>query len=366
MTNFDKNTIKEQLSIENIYDVLNDFGADPQYTDYGLLSTTICHNQPGEGSRKLYFYSNSGLFQCYTNCGSYDIFDLVIKVFAIQYDKEIDLDTAVRYIAAKFGIAGEYVEEEDATEDWRIFESYSRIQEVESKDYHVELKEYDPIILDRLNYQIKLQPWLDEDISQEVLDFARIGYYPGADQITIPHFDAAGRFVGLRGRAMAEDDIERWGKYRPLRINRNTQYNHPLGMNLYGLNWAKNAIATIEKAIILESEKSVLKYMSYFGIENNIAVACCGSNVSAYHIHQLLDAGAKEIVIAMDRQFKEINDDEFKKLTMSLTKIHAKFSSLVKISFMFDKNMLTGYKDSPIDCSKEIFLELFKNRVYLD
>lgn len=366
MTSFDKNTIKEQLSIENIFDIINDFGGDPQYTDFGIVASTICHNQPGEGSRKLYYYINSGLFQCYTNCGSYDVFDLVIKVFAIQYDKEIDLDTAVRYVASKFGIAGEYVEEDNSTEDWRIFESYSRIQEVESKDYHVELKEYDLSILDRLNYQVKLLPWLEEDITQEVLDFARIGYYPGADQITIPHFDSAGRFVGLRGRAMAQDDIERWGKYRPLRINRTTQYNHPLGMNLYGLNWAKNAIATLGKAIVLESEKSVLKYMSYFGIDNNIAVACCGSNISAYHIHQLLEAGAKEVIVAMDRQFQAINDDEFQKLTTSLTKIHTKFSPLVKISFIFDKNMITGYKDSPIDCGKEVFLQLFKDRVYLD
>ena len=203
-------------------------------------------------------------------------------------------------------------------------------------------------------------------MTQEVLDYAQIGYFPGADQITIPHFDGTGRFVGLRGRSMAEDDIERWGKYRPLRLNKTTQYNHPLGMNLYGLNWAKKAINTLGKAIIFESEKSVLLYMSYFGIENNIAVACCGSNISAYHIHQLLAAGAKEIIVALDRQFQEIGDNEFNKLTASLTKLHTKFKQLATISFIFDKQMLTGYKDSPIDCGQEIFLKLFKNRIYLD
>ena len=78
---------------------------------------------------------------------------------------------------------------------------------------------------------------------------------------------------------MCKDEGERFGKYRPLRIN-NIQYNHPLGMNLYGLNWAKNQIPIVKKAIVFESEKSVLKYQSYFGIENNIAVACCGSNLS--------------------------------------------------------------------------------------
>ena len=366
LTDFNKDKIKEQLTLENVFDLINDFGGDPQYTDYGILSTTICHNNPGEGSRKLYFYTNSNLFQCYTNCGSFDVFDLVIKVFSIQYDKEIDLDDAVRYVAAKFGIAGEYVEEENFSEDWKIFESYARIQEIEQKNYQVELKEYDCTILQNLNYNVILKPWLDEGMTQEVLDYAQIGYFPGADQITIPHFDGTGRFVGLRGRSMAEDDIERWGKYRPLRLNKTTQYNHPLGMNLYGLNWAKKAINTLGKAIIFESEKSVLLYMSYFGIENNIAVACCGSNISAYHIHQLLAAGAKEIIVALDRQFQEIGDNEFNKLTASLTKLHTKFKQLATISFIFDKQMLTGYKDSPIDCGQEIFLKLFKNRIYLD
>ena len=38
---------------------------------------------------------------------------------------------------------------------------------------------------------------------------------------------------------------------------------------------------------------------------------------------------------------------------------------MVKISFMFDKWNLLGYKDSPIDKGPDIFLELFKKRVLL-
>ena len=368
MINFDKSKIREQLTLENIYDLINDFGGDPQYTDFGILSSTICHNHPGEGSRKLYFYDNTGLFRCYTGCSdpTFDPFQLVIKVFQIQYDKDIDLNDAVRYVAAKFGIAGDYVlEDEDSGEDWKIFDSYTRVQEIESKDYHAELKEYDNSILNNLNYEVQLLPWLKEGMTQEVLNYARIGYYPGADQITIPHFDAAGRLVGLRGRAMAQDDIDRWGKYRPLKVMKDDWYNHPLGMNLYGINWAKDNINKFGKAIIFESEKSVLLYMSYFGIDNNIAVACCGSNVSAYHIQALKDAGASEVIIAFDRQFKEINDDEFRHLVNNLTKLHKKYKNEIKLSFVFDKKMITDYKDAPIDKGPEIFLQLFKERIVL-
>lgn len=365
MTNYDKQKIKEALSIEDLFEILNDFGGDPQYTDFGIISTTICHNMPGEGSRKLYLYSNTKLFRCWTGCGdTFDIFELAIKVFRIQQGREIDLNDAVRFIAAKFGISGEYQEELDLPADWKIFDGYARVQEIEQKDYSVQLKDYDPIILDRMNYNCVLKPWLKEGITQEVLDVTRIGYYPGADMITIPHFDAANRFIGLRGRAMAQDDAERFGKYRPIKIGKQL-YNHPLGMNLYGLNWAKDNISIMKKAIIFESEKSVLLYMSYFGINNNISVACCGSNVSAYHIHQLLDAGAQEIIIAMDRQFKEIGDDEFKHLTSGLTKMHEKYKNTANLSFIFDKKMITGYKASPIDEGAEKFLHLFKNRIFL-
>ena len=150
----------------------------------------------------------------------------------------------------------------------------------------------------------------------------------------------------------------------PIKVNK-TWYNHPLGMNLYGFNWAKGNIAIVKKAIVFESEKSVLMYMSYFGTENSIAVACCGSNLSNYQIQLLLDAGATEIIVAFDRQFKTVGDTEYKRLKKNLLTIHNKFKNYATISFIFDKNQITGYKASPIDEGPEKFLQLFKERIIL-
>lgn len=81
---FDKSEIRQALGLENIYDLLIEWGGDPEYTEFGILSSTICHNPPGEGSRKLYFYENTGLFRCYTGCDSaFDIFELCSKVMKI-------------------------------------------------------------------------------------------------------------------------------------------------------------------------------------------------------------------------------------------------------------------------------------------
>lgn len=364
---FDKAKIREALTDDNIYDLLQEWGGDPQRAPFGYTSATICHNPPGEGSRKLYYYDNTGLFRCYTGCDSYfDIFELVTKVAKIQWDKDYDLNDAVRWIAQRFGFSGDQENrpEDEQLDDWKYLANYERIQDIAVKDNSIVLKEYENDILERFNYTVKIGPWLREGITQAALDQARIGYYPGGDQITIPHFDKDGRFIGLRGRTLCAEEGELWGKYRPMKINK-LLYNHPLGMNLYNFNNSKNAIGIIKKAIIFEGEKSCLLYQSYFGLENDISVACCGSSVSAYQIQMLLDAGAEEIVVAFDRQFQDIGDEEFKHLKTNLIRLRNKYKNFATISFIFDKNKITSYKASPIDEGPEKFLKLFKERIVL-
>lgn len=366
MMPYDKSEIKSNLTTDNIFELLYEWGGEPEYADFGIISATICHNPPGVGSHKLYYYENSGLFKCYTGCeGTFDIFELAIKVMNIQQNKVYDLNEAVRYIAFRFGMSTSFVQTDEADlDDWKRLTAYDKLQGIEIKDYHVQLPEYDASILDNLNYSVAIGPWLREGISQEAMRHDRIGYFATTGQITIPHYDKDGRFVGLRGRTLCKEDAERFGKYRPMRINMKL-YSHPLGMNLYNLNNSKDNIKAIGKAIVFEGEKSTLLYQTYFGIENDISVACCGSNLSAYQVQLLQDAGAKEIIVAFDRQFQTIGDDEFKHLTGNLTRLNDKYKNFVSMSFIFDKTMMTGYKDAPVDCGKDIFLTLFKNRIIL-
>ena len=144
-------------------------------------------------------------------------------------------------------------------------------------------------------------------------------------------------------------------------------YNHPLSFNLYNINISKDNIRNIKKVIVYEGEKSCLKHGSYFGIENDISVAACGSNLINYQVELLLSLGVQEIIIGFDRQYKEIGDNEWKQWTKKLTQIHNKYNSMVNISFLFDKTKegLLNYKDSPIDQGKDVFLYLFKNRITL-
>ena len=96
-----------------------------------------------------------------------------------------------------------------------------------------------------------------------------------------------------------------------------------------------------------------------------MSVAVCGSSFINYQAWLLINQGAEEIIVCLDKQFKELGDDEYKKLIKNLTNIHKKYGKYVTISYMFDKKNLLGYKDSPIDKGKEVFLQLYKDRVNL-
>lgn len=366
MINFNKDYIKEQLTTEDIFQLLEEWGGEPQYASFGILSQSICHHTPGEGKYKLYYYESNQLFYCYSSCGSFDVFDLAIKVANIQDNKNYSLNDAVRAIAYRFGIVNDIEDDEEQSnlEDWKIFNQYERVASLEPKDYTVQLKEYDPIILSRFNYNVRIEPWLKEGISQQALEEAQIGFYPGGDQITIPHFDKDNRFIGLRGRALNMEEAAQFGKYRPLKVN-GELYNHPLGMNLYNLNNSKKNIALMGKAIVFESEKSCLAYRSQFGNENDISVASCGSNLSAYQTHMLIAAGAKEIVVAFDRDFERLGDEVYQRRIDTFRKLHQRFKSYVNLSFIHDRNRITSLKASPIDEGADKFLTLFKERVLL-
>lgn len=113
-------------------------------------------------------------------------------------------------------------------------------------------------------------------------------------------------------------------------------------------------------------EKAVAQIVGYLGKKSNIAVACCGSNLSKYQVQQLIDCGAKELVIGFDADYEKVKDEDYWRTTNKLTKIFYNYSPYVNISFLFDKRgIVLSNKQSPTDRGKEVFMYLWENRVYL-
>ncbi len=361
---FDKDQVKNNLSIEQIRDICAELGGEPRLSGDTLICRTICHNPLGQGSHKLYYYDNTKLFRCYTDCpeSSFDIFDLVRKVLRIRKNTDISLPQAVNFVLSFFGLTDVgTIEYKSQLEDWKIFDKHNKTKEVKDKR-NIEFRYYDEKILK--NYpQYRIESWEKDGINFDVMCEFNIHYCPEHHSVLIPHYDINGGLIGIRERTLVEED-EVYGKYHPATLH-GTMFNHPLGLTLYGLERAKGNIKSVRKAIIAEGEKACLQYSSFFGLENDICVACCGSNIVSYQIDLLLKLGVQEIIIAMDKQFQAIGDDEWKKLTANLISLHNKYGKYTQISYLFDKEDKLGYKMSPFDKGKEIFLELFNERVIL-
>lgn len=366
---YNKDELKNSLSIDQVSEYVAELGGEPREQNGILVCRTICHC--GQ-SHKLYYYPNTTLFRCYTDCGeTFDIFELTRKVMShdqpkAREDPEWNLPEAIEKVAQFFHVSPN-VKTDDSLlsneDDFKILEKYDRINNIDLKTQEVELKTYDGAFLKNLP-RPKIQPWLDEGISQEVMDAAGICYDPKNCGIVIPHFDINNNLIGIRERTLIKEQAETYGKYMPAKIA-GKMYSHPLSFNLYNLNHSKDNIRRMQKAFVFEGEKSCLLYRTYFGEENDLSVACCGSSFIAYQAWLLINQGAEEIIICLDRQFKELGDDEHKKLVRNLKQIHKKYGVYTHISYIFDKKGITGYKSSPIDHGPDIFMQLFKERVDL-
>lgn len=379
MKTYNKDKIKNSLTIEQVFDLVSELGGEPVMNSGYFTSQTICHNHPGDGSHKLYYYDNTKLFRCYTECepATFDIFELVCKVkniaqeYKIRYDengneifREWVLFDAIQFIAVYYGFEAEtekFFEKRIELQDWEIFNKY-QVNNLEKQRQIVDLHIYDEKILTYLP-RPRLKDWENEGISDEVLAAANICYDPHSNGIIIPHYDINDNLIGIRIRTLIKEQ-EKYGKYRPAILN-GTMYNHPLGFNLYNINNSREHIRSLKKVFIFESEKSCLKYSSYFGLGNDISVAICGSALNNYQVSLLLSLGVQEIIIALDKQYQTIGDKEWERWVQKYYQIHNKYGKKVQISYMFDFDTLLDYKDSPIDKGKEVFFELYKKRVML-
>lgn len=362
----DKDKLKNELTIDQIATLIEEFGGDPKMKEGYFISRTICHNPKGEGSHKLYYYDDSKSFHCFTECSpeNFDIYELVAKVFRKE-GKECSFYQSVRYVANFFGMEEDevdFVDSKDELQDWTIINKYDKNNNKEIEKQRVELNFYDESILNHLP-QPHITPWEQEGISYEVIKNRNIRYDPILHGVVIPHYNMEGKLIGIRERTLIKEE-EQYGKYKPAILN-GQMYNHPLSFALYNLNNSKENIKLMKKALVFESEKATMLYASLFGMENDISVAVCGSSLISYQVKLLLSLGVQEIIIAFDRDFDKIGDEVWKRQIAKYYNIHDKYSKSCTISFMFDKQNLLGKKCSPIDCGKEAFLKLFEERVIL-
>ena len=128
MYKYNKDELKQSLTIEQVYELTADLGGEPIMEGNTFKSRTICHNPAGQGSYKLYYYDNTKLFKCYTDCGDYfDIYELVRKQKTISTGEEWSLPKAIAFVAAYFGYSSQtfdFGQDKVILKDWEILSNY--------------------------------------------------------------------------------------------------------------------------------------------------------------------------------------------------------------------------------------------------
>lgn len=342
----DYNEICENLREEDVFRLLEQLGAQPIDKGDYILCRTICHHDDDEeGNYKLYYYKNTHLFYCYSECGAMSIFKFLKHYYetrGIEYDWYKDvLQVILSCSVQKQGSAQSYK---------------SRRGEYEEQKVRKELPSFPDGLLDCF---VKIYPpeWLKDGISKEAMDKYNIRFSISQNKIIIPHYDVNDRLVGIRGRALDAWEIENLGKYMPVQIE-NKWYSHPLSLNLYGLNKNKENIRKYGRVFVYESEKSVLQSESFSS--PNCSVASCGSSLNKFQIDLLMRYCApREIVVCYDNEEIKGESKYFDKL-FNMCK---KYKNYANMSFVYDKKGLSELKDSPSDNGEEIFEKLIKERV---
>lgn len=346
-------------SAPEIIKLVTALGSDsPRATPSGdLIFQTICHNPPHEGSYKLFYYSQSGLFHCYTQCGdTFDIYELIQRAKHCRFHEALDFISHV--LGITFGQRIGF--EQKITDDWEVFERYSRMLGLTQEPSVIPT--YDVLPKSLLNYYPQVYPleWQRDWITPEACSRYDIRFDVSKNEIIIPHFDQAGQLIGIRSRTLDEEKVSAGFKYMPTQLE-TRDFRHTLRYNLYGLDKTENAVRKFSKILLGESEKLALQCASYYG-EDSFAVSVCGSNISTFQRDIIVNLGVREVFLAFDKEYQEAFTEESDLYADKILKLASLFTPYATTYVLWDCDGLLDYKDAPTDKGKEVLERLMKNK----
>lgn len=347
--------IVKQMSDEEVIKILEDLGSDNyRYVNDGILFRTICHNGANSGKLKLHYHRDSKTFHCYTECGQIgNIFNLYMHMYGCEFNDAYvyiceELNISMANIPLKYGFT-------EITDTSFINKFNNNSNNIKLEDLIVK----DDNVLNRFS-DMFYQKWIDEHISIETMKLFNIKFDILEGCIIIPHYNIAGDLIGIRARHLKENVIESFGKYMPLTID-GESYSYPTRLNLFGLNVNMLNIIKYKTIVIGESEKFVMQHKTFYP-DTSTAVGLNGSVLSDEHIEILKGLGVETVVLALDKEYT--NQEESDRYSILIKrKIVDKLYPFFNVEILWDRWNLIDYKDAPTDKGKEIYEELYKNRI---
>ena len=352
----DARDFQEQLNKQDVYSLLEHLEANPKEHRNDILhAQTVCHNHDGSGGHNLRYYHDSKMFQCFSNCGSMSIYDLVGNAL------DLDFYSSFKYVLSYFNYSVyDLSHEQKSYEDEIDLSFFNRSVEREAQ----QLNELNTKVLNPY-YDVYYQGWIDEGISIRTMQKYNIKTSIIDEQIIIPHYDENNRLVGVRCRNLNKQLVNDGKKYMPV-FQDGDMLNHSTGSVLYGLNFNKDTINQKRKIILFESEKAVMQLDSFLP-DMSIGVCLSGSNLTNRQIELIKDLNINEIIIAYDKEFDRIGDDNEKYYARKIEEtVVKKLGSLFHISAIWDLENDLETKMAPTDKGRETFIKLLNNRIILN
>jgi hypothetical protein len=357
----DKDKLKNQLTQSDIIKIVCSLGSQSPKEDHrkNLIFQTVCHNIEKTGSFKLYYYDNTKLFSCYTECQeSFDIFDLITRNKKLIH-QEWEFKDSIFYVMDFTGYnpmatISKEIAVVNQIDDWENFLNQYR----KKKNITIDMPVYSSHVME-LYREYYHKKWIEEGISIEAMKKFNIKFDVYNNKIIIPHYNTNGELIGIRGRSLNKEDIEQGRKYMPVKVE-NTIYSHPISFNLYGFSHNLPTIRKLRKALIVEGEKSVLKIESYYP-NHNFSIAVCGDKISDFQKSEIIN-NVDEVIIGFDK-IEEYRKGSLNTSIVNLRSMAKKFSPYVATFIIVDKENLLQNKDAPVDQGKEVLEKLMKNKI---
>ena len=360
--NFIHELLYERMTLDDYEIIMRRLGANKRGDRYN----TICHNING-GGYNLAFNKETRSFCCFSECScSYSLLSLIKKRRELL-GEPCSTYQSLKWLCNELGIEFNFKEEVKQVNTNIYKWQNSLLKYTKNKNKNIELRVYNKKIL---NYFPKIYhtDWIDYGISEEVLDKYNIGWYNYKQQITIPCYRQNGDLIGIRIRNMnPEIDI----KYIPLQLLDGTEFNFPTNEVFYGENFNWTNVQRTKSVILVESEKTVMKYESWYGAKNNICLGLYGSVLSNAKLKKLLSWNCETFYICLDSDFESIeysNNDEkitsYEKFEKKVMNIYNKLKPYAKSVYVIYNNLgfENCYKYSITDYTREQFEKLWNNK----
>ena len=360
--NFIHELLYERMTLDDYEIIMRRLGANK----HGDRYNTICHNING-GGYNLAFNKETRSFCCFSECScSYSLLSLIKKRRELL-GETCSTYQSLKWLCNELGIEFNFKEEVKQVNTNIYKWQNSLLKYTKNKNKNIELRVYNKKIL---NYFPKIYhtDWIDYGISEEVLDKYNIGWYNYKQQITIPCYRQNGDLIGIRVRNMnPEIDI----KYIPLQLLDGTEFNFPTNEVFYGENFNWTNVQRTKSVILVESEKTVMKYESWYGAKNNICLGLYGSVLSNAKLKKLLSWNCETFYICLDSDFESIeysNNGEkitsYEKFEKKVMNIYNKLKPYAKSIYVIYNNLgfENCYKYSITDYTREQFEKLWNNK----